>query len=132
MSSRLRTFNSSVGTKIVIGITGFLLFLYLIIHIGGNLLIFFGPEVFNQYAYAMEKQNPLLPIIEIALLLVFLVHIYRTVRMFMENQSARPVAYAQKKFAGKPSRKTAASSTMILSGIWLLSFLVLHVQAFRF
>src|SRR5437879_4286930 len=132
MSSRSGVFGSSVGTKIVIGLTGLALFIYLIIHIGGNLLIFFGPEVFNRYAYAMEEQNPLLPAIEILLLLVFLIHIYKTVRMFLGNQAARPVAYAKKTYAGPPSRKSLASSTMIVSGLWLLMFLLVHVKAFRF
>jgi succinate dehydrogenase / fumarate reductase cytochrome b subunit len=132
MASRRDVFSSSVGTKILIGVTGLALFIYLIIHIGGNLLIFFGPEVFNRYAYVMEAQNPLLPIIEIALLVVFLIHVYKTVRMFLGNQTARPVKYARKKYAGKPSRKTLASSTMIVSGLWLLAFIVIHVKAFRF
>lgn len=132
MASRTPFFSSSVGTKVLIGITGFALFLYLVIHIAGNLLVFFGPAVFNQYAYVMEERNPLLPVIELLLLAVFLVHIYKTVRMFLSNQSARPVRYAQKKPAGRPSRKSLASSTMIVSGLWLLAFLIVHVKAFRF
>jgi succinate dehydrogenase / fumarate reductase cytochrome b subunit len=132
MASRTGLFSSSVGTKILIGVTGFALFLYLLIHIGGNLLVFFGPEVFNQYAYVMEERNPLLPVIEILLLLVFLVHVYKTVTMFVHIQSARPVRYQKKKYAGPPSRKSLASATMIVSGLWLLAFLVVHVKAFRF
>ncbi len=132
MAPRSGLFSSSVGTKILIGITGFALFLYLLIHIAGNLLVFFGPAVFNQYAYVMEERNPLLPVIEILLLLVFLVHVYKTVAMFLANQSARPVRYAKKKYAGAPSRKSLASATMIVSGLWLLTFLLVHVRAFRF
>ena len=52
--------------------------------------------------------------------------------MFLGNQRTRPVGYAQKKYAGPPSRKTFASSTMIVSGLWLLAFLIVHVKAFRF
>jgi succinate dehydrogenase / fumarate reductase, cytochrome b subunit len=132
MAARTRVFSTSVGTKLLIGITGLALFIYLLIHIAGNLLIFFGPAVFNRYAYVMEVGNPLLPVIEIALLLVFLLHIYKAVTMFIANQSARPVGYVKKKYAGRPSRKTIASSTMIVSGLWLLIFLVIHVKAFRF
>ena len=132
MATRLRVFSSSVGTKLLIGITGICLFIYLLIHIAGNVLVFFGPDVFNNYAYVMEWKNPLLPVIEIALLLVFLIHIYKTVRMFVGNQAARPVAYAKKKGAGSPSRKSLASTTMIVSGLWLLIFLLIHVKAFRF
>jgi succinate dehydrogenase cytochrome b subunit len=128
----MRVFSSSVWTKILIGLTGLALFIYLVIHIAGNLMVFFGPEAFNNYAYLMEERNPLLPIIEIGLLLVFLVHIYKTVRMVIANQAARPVKYVKKKWAGKPSRKTIASSTMIVSGLWLVAFLIIHVKAFRF
>jgi succinate dehydrogenase / fumarate reductase, cytochrome b subunit len=130
MASRSRVFSSSVGTKILIGITGVTLFLYLLIHITGNLIVFLGPAAFNTYAYTLEG-NPLLPIIELLLLLVFLIHIYKTVRMFLGNQRARPVGYAQKKYAGRPSRKTFASATMIVSGLWLVAFLVIHVKAFH-
>ena len=130
MPSRSHVFSSSVGTKILIGITGVALFLYLLIHIAGNMVVFFGPAAFNKYAYTLEG-NPLLPIVELLLLLVFLVHIYKTVRMFLSNQSTRPIGYAKKKNAGSPSRKTFASSTMIVSGLWLLAFLVIHVKAFH-
>jgi len=131
MTSRSRVFSTSVGTKIVIGVTGIALVLYLLIHIAGNLMVFFGPAVFNRYAYTLEG-NPLLPIVEIGLLLVFLIHIYKTVRMYVGNQRTRPIGYAQRKNAGPPSRKTFASSTMILSGLWLFAFLIVHVKAFRY
>jgi succinate dehydrogenase / fumarate reductase, cytochrome b subunit len=131
MASRSGLFSSSVGTKILIGITGVALVLYLLIHIAGNMMVFLGPAAFNKYAYTLEG-NPLLPIIEIGLLLVFLIHIFKTLRMFLGNQSRRPVRYAQRKYAGRPSRKTVASSTMIVSGLWLLAFLVIHVKTFRF
>jgi succinate dehydrogenase / fumarate reductase cytochrome b subunit len=131
MSSRLRVFQSSVGTKILIGLTGLALVLYLIIHVAGNMMVFFGPEVFNRYAYTLEG-NPLIPVVEIGLLLVFLVHVFKAIRMFVDNQRARPVRYVQKRYAGPPSRKTFASSTMIFSGLWLLIFIVVHVRAFRY
>ena len=131
MSSRRRVFNSSVGMKLLIGVTGLALFIYLVIHIIGNLVVFLGPAAFNKYAFTLEG-NPLLPIIEIGLLLIFLLHVYKTVRMFLANQMARPVRYTKKKFAGRPSRKTIASATMIVSGLWLLVFIIIHVKAFRY
>jgi succinate dehydrogenase / fumarate reductase cytochrome b subunit len=131
MSSRLRFLDSSVGSKFLIGVTGFLLVLYLIVHIVGNLMVFGGPDFFNHYAEYLES-NPLLPLIEVALLLLFLLHIYKTVRMFIGNQAARPVRYAQKRSAGYTSRKNFASTTMILTGLWLVVFLLVHVRAFRF
>jgi succinate dehydrogenase / fumarate reductase cytochrome b subunit len=131
MASRIGVFATSVGTKLLIGVTGIALFLYLLIHIAGNLMVFGGPAVFNKYAYTLEG-NPLIPIVEIGLLLIFLLHVYKTVRMFLDNQQARPVAYVQKKYAGRPSRKSLASSTMIASGLWLFAFIIVHVRAFRY
>ena len=131
MASRSRVFQSSVGTKILIGLTGFSLVLYLVIHVAGNMMVFFGPAVFNRYAYTLEG-NPLIPIVEIGLLLFFLVHVFKTIKMFLDNQMARPVPYVRKRSAGPPSRKTFASATMIFSGLWLLIFIVVHVRAFRY
>jgi succinate dehydrogenase / fumarate reductase cytochrome b subunit len=131
MASRLRFFSSSVGTKVLIGATGFLLFLYLIIHIAGNVMVFLGRDTFNQYSHTLAN-NPLVPVIEIGLLIVVLIHIFRTVTMYLANQRARPIGYARKKYAGPPSRKTFASSTMILSGLWLLVFLLIHVKTFKY
>jgi succinate dehydrogenase / fumarate reductase cytochrome b subunit len=123
MASRHGVFSSSVGTKIAIGLTGVLLFVYLLIHIAGNLVVFLGPAAFNKYAFTLES-NPLLPVIELVLLSWFVIHIYKTVRMFLGNQRTRPIAYAKKQRAGHTSRKS-------YSGLWLLAFLVIHVKAFH-
>jgi succinate dehydrogenase / fumarate reductase cytochrome b subunit len=128
--TRLRVFSSSVGTKLLIGITGLALFGYLLIHIAGNLVVFLGPNAFNRYAFVLES-NPLLIVIELLLLLVFLIHIYKAVTMFLANQAARPVNYVQKKSAGYTTRKSFASTTMIVSGLWLLVFIVIHAKTFR-
>src|SRR3954468_9409078 len=105
MSSRIRVFATSVGTKLLIGSTGLALFLFLITHIAGNALILLGPTAFNHYSHTLTS-NPLIPAIEIGLVLVFLVHIYKTVTMYLGNQQARPVSYQVKKSQGRPSRKS--------------------------
>lgn len=117
--------------KLLIGVTGLALFLYLITHIAGNALIFFGADTFNQYAHILTS-NPLIPVVEIGLLLIFLVHVYKAATMFLGNQRARPVKYVMKKSQGAPSRRTFASQTMIVSGLWLLVFIVIHVKAFKY
>ena len=132
MAQRARFLSSSVGTKIIIGLSGLFLVLYLLIHVGGNLLVFFGPRVFNNYAYNMEVRNPTLPILEILILIGFLIHIYKTITMYLANRAARPVSYVKKERAGYTSRKSFASSTMIFGGLWVIIFLVIHVKAFRF
>ena len=101
--------------------TGLLLFAYMVLHLAGNVLIFAGREIFNEYSHKLIS-NPLIIPIEIGLLLVFLLHIYKTVTMWMANQAARPVGYQKKALAGHTSRKSLASSTMIASGLIVLVF----------
>jgi succinate dehydrogenase / fumarate reductase cytochrome b subunit len=126
-----RYFSSSVGTKLLIGITGLLLFAYLILHLAGNALIFAGRDIFNEYSHKLIS-NPLLIPIEIGLLLVFLLHVYKAVRMMAANRAARPVGYAKKMPARHTSRKSFASSTMIASGVIIFLFIIVHVKQFKF
>lgn len=130
-SNLRRVFSSSVGTKLLIGLTGLALFAYLITHLVGNAIIFFGQDAFNGYAHTLIS-NPIIIVVEIGLLLVFLLHIYQTVSMWIANQAARPVRYAKKEMAGHTSRKSLASSTMIFSGLLTLLFVLIHVKQFKY
>ena len=131
MATFRRLFSSSVGTKLLLGLTGLLLFLYLILHLAGNALIFAGPAIFNEYSH-MLISNPLIVPIEIALLLVFLLHVYKAITNYVANRSARPVGYELKRYAGHTSRKSFASSTMIWSGLVVFVFIIIHVKQFKY
>jgi succinate dehydrogenase / fumarate reductase cytochrome b subunit len=124
-------FSTSVGTKVLIGATGLLLFLYLVLHVLGNALIFFGPRTFNGYSQFLIS-NPLIVPVEIGLLLVFLLHVYKTVTNWANNRRARPNAYYKRRWAGPPSRKSIASSTMIWGGLITFAFVLVHLQQFKF
>ena len=58
MTIRRSFLGSLITTKLIIGVTGILLFLYLILHIAGNLMVFLGRETFNTYSHALIS-NPL-------------------------------------------------------------------------
>src|SRR5262245_11854997 len=126
-----RVFTSSVGTKLLIGLTGLALFAYLILHLAGNVLIFAGPDTFNEYSHRLIS-NPLIVPIEIGLLAIFMLHIYKTFSNYVANRTARPVGYEMKKYAGHTSRKSLASSTMIWSGLVIAFFVIVHVKQFKF
>jgi succinate dehydrogenase / fumarate reductase, cytochrome b subunit len=128
---RSRAFSSSIGSKLLIALTGLGLFIFLVGHLSGNLLFIVGPAAFNEYGHTMVN-NPLIYAIEAGLAAVFLLHIYKTVRLYTGAKSARPVGYARKRWAGGPSRKTWASTTMILTGIVTFAFVILHLRAFKF
>ena len=131
MTPRWNAFSSSVVEKLLIALTGLALFLYLVVHLIGNTLLFLGPTMFNGYAHALIS-NPLVIPIEIGLAAIFILHVYKTSVMWWRNRGARPVAYEQKRWAGAPSRKSWASSTMIYTGALTAIFVVLHVKAFKY
>ena len=132
MPSRFsRLFSSSVGTKLLMGLTGVALFVYMLLHLAGNALILAGPDVFNEYSHALIS-NPLILPIEIGLLAIFLIHIYKAITLWTANSAARPVSYGKKALAGHTSRKSLSSTTMIGSGLFILVFVVIHVKQFRF
>jgi succinate dehydrogenase / fumarate reductase cytochrome b subunit len=126
-----RVFSSSVGTKLLIGTSGLLLFLYLVLHLVGNLMVFAGQETFNHYAHALIS-NPLVVPVEIGLLLIFLIHIYKTITNYVRNQRARNIAYEKKSWAGHTSRKSIASTTMIWTGLITLVFVIIHVAQIKY
>ena len=130
MTSR-RFLSSLITTKLIVGVTGLLLFLYLVLHIAGNLMVFLGQDVFNRYSHALIS-NPLVVPVEIGLLAVFVIHLFKAISMTLENRAARPTPYAVKKMAGGASQKSLASSTMILTGLALLVFIPIHVTMFKY
>lgn len=120
---------SSVMKKQAMGVTGLLLCGFLVSHLAGNCLIYFGPEAFNTYAHKLVT-NPLIYIAEAILALIFLSHIALAARLTIENKMARPTSYYMRQATGRGS--TLASSTMPITGIIILIFLVLHIIQFKF
>jgi succinate dehydrogenase / fumarate reductase cytochrome b subunit len=131
MSTFRRVFSSSVGTKLLMGVTGLLLFLYLLLHLAGNAIIFAGRDSFNTYSH-MLISNPLIVPVEIGLLLIFLLHIYKAVTNYVRNQRARPVGYQKKEWAHDKSRKSVSSTTMIWTGLVIVLFVIIHVSQFKY
>src|SRR5437016_13964682 len=97
MNIATHIFRSSLGKKYVMAVSGFVLFLFVIGHLAGNLQVFLGPEAINRYGHFLQS-NPEL-IWPARLLLLFLVglHIWAAVKLSSGNKAARPVSYAQYK-----------------------------------
>jgi succinate dehydrogenase / fumarate reductase, cytochrome b subunit len=131
MTTRRSFFGSLITTKLIVAVTGILLFAYLILHIAGNLMVFLGRDTFNTYSHALIS-NPLVVPVEIGLIVVVLIHLFKAITMTVQNQQARPAKYAKKEWAGGTSRKSVASSSMILTGVALLVFIPIHVWMFKY
>lgn len=133
MLSKLR-FNTVVGKKIVMAITGLALCVFLVGHLAGNLLLLWGKDKFNAYA-AFLTPLPILPIIQLGLIAILLLHVIDALVLVKGNYEARPVPYQSKKWGrskSKKSKKTWASTFMMWSGIIILIFIVFHVWHFKY
>jgi succinate dehydrogenase / fumarate reductase cytochrome b subunit len=124
---------SSVGKKIITAITGLGLYLYIMLHLAGNLTLFAkDPGLFNRYAHFLTGFGWLLIIIELGLLLLFLIHIIGGIIVYLGKLRARPDGYVRYESAGVPSKKTVSSTTMIWTGLVIGLFATLHVITFKY
>lgn len=124
-----RLWTASIGKKFWMAVTGVLLVAFLLAHLAGNLLLYVDSNgrAFDAYARAMES-NPLIPVAEVGLLALFVAHIAMALRVTAENRDARRHGYRVR--ASKGAR-TLASSSMAVTGIVVLVFLVIHIIDFR-
>jgi succinate dehydrogenase / fumarate reductase cytochrome b subunit len=127
----LRFFSSSVGTKVLIALTGLGFAGFLVTHLAANLLVLVAPAAYNEYSHTLIS-NPLIYVAEAGLVLLFVTHAYKAVANVFRNRAARPHRYDTKRRAGHTSRKSLASTTMIVTGCWLLVFIVIHLKTFKF
>ncbi|MCX2478717.1 succinate dehydrogenase cytochrome b subunit [Pedobacter sp. MC2016-15] len=128
MASFGNAFSSSIGKKLIMGITGLFLILFLIVHCFINSLIFLndGGLIFNLGAHFMAT-NWLIRGSEVILMLGLIVHAVQGLRLTFQNQAARPVKYAVNN--GNANSKWYSRS-MGLLGTLLLIFLIVHLSNF--
>lgn len=109
--------------------TGLLLVGFLVVHLAGNLLLYADKPsaAFDAYAKKLDE-NPLLPVAEIALAALFVVHIGFALRLNLENKEARAQGYAVRASLGK---RTVSSASMVVTGLLVLLFLAIHLYDFR-
>jgi succinate dehydrogenase / fumarate reductase cytochrome b subunit len=120
-----KSLTSSIGKKFVMAITGFSLISFLVIHLAGNLTLYFGPEAFNGYVETLDIVKPLIRIIEVILALVFIFHILDGTLLYFENKKAKSGRYA---INASSKNSSIFSRTMIWTGAIVFVFLVLHLS----
>lgn len=133
MNRWIRLVTSSLGKKFVMGITGLLLCLFLVVHLGGNLLLYVGPEAYNHYAHALHSQEWFVKIAEAGLVLLFGLHIVLAFWTTRENRSARKTRYEVKESKLQDRLLLGwirPETWMFISGAIVLGFLILHLSDF--
>ena len=119
--------NSSIGKKFTMAITGSFLVIFLVVHLIGNLTLYFGADAFNSYVLTLDVVKPIIRVIELVLLTAFILHIFNGVRLWLENKRARSLNY---KVSGSSENSTLFSRTMFVTGSIVFIFLVLHLGTF--
>jgi succinate dehydrogenase / fumarate reductase, cytochrome b subunit len=121
-------FSSSLGKKYIMAVTGFVMFLFVLGHLAGNLQIFLGPEAINRYGHFLQSNPEIIWPARIILLLMLILHVWSAVRLSAENKAARPIAYG----SWQPVGSTYASRTMLMSGLIVFAFIFYHLLHFTF
>ncbi|OIP40447.1 MAG: hypothetical protein AUK47_08520 [Deltaproteobacteria bacterium CG2_30_63_29] len=122
-----RFLTSPIGRKVMMGLTGLLLILFLVGHLVGNLLLFKGSADFNNYSRTLLSTWLIYPV-EIGLLVMFLYHAVSGVAVWWTARTTNPTPYDIKVSRMSPaSRKGFSSSTMIYTGVIVLLFLAVHL-----
>ena len=85
----LKFLNSSIGKKFMMAVTGSFLLIFLLIHLIGNITLFFGAGAFNAYVSALDTIKPLIRVVEVVLLAAFILHIYNGLRLWLENKKTQ-------------------------------------------
>jgi succinate dehydrogenase / fumarate reductase cytochrome b subunit len=121
-------FNSSIGKKIVMALTGIFLVVFLVVHCYVNANVFFSnaEENFNRAAHFMGT-NLLIRITEVGLFAGFILHIVQGYKLELQNRAKRKSRYAVT--AGNKTSKWYSRSMAIL-GTLILLFLIVHLAHF--
>jgi succinate dehydrogenase / fumarate reductase, cytochrome b subunit len=122
--------NSSIGKKYVMAVTGLIMIAFLIVHMLGNLKIFYGPTDFNSYAAWLRTiGEPVLHsswylwIQRVVLLAAVLLHITAAAQLSRRDVAARPIKYSH----GQRAQATFATRTMRWGGVILALFIIFHI-----
>jgi len=118
-----RFYESTIGKKAIMAVTGLILFGFLIVHMLGNLQVFLGRDVMNHYAETLHGNPALLWTARTILLISVALHIWASIQLSIIKKDARPVSYVKRANVGS----SWASRSMMLSGPIIVAFVVFHL-----
>jgi succinate dehydrogenase / fumarate reductase cytochrome b subunit len=117
---------SSVGRKIIMAVTGFVLVAFVCVHLLGNSSIFIGADAINAYAQKLHSLGPFVWVFRLVMLAAFAIHIFFGIQLTLENRAATP----EKNVQIKRLKTGFGAETMIVSGLVMLAFVIYHLLHF--
>jgi succinate dehydrogenase / fumarate reductase cytochrome b subunit len=128
-------YDSAIGKKAVMAITGIFLFGWIFLHMLGNLKVYTGAEHYNAYArFLITMGAPLLPnksaliIVRTLLIAAAVLHIVAATQLTIMNRLARPIGYRERDYVAA----TYAARTMRWGGVIILLFVIYHLLHLTF
>ena len=127
-TSITRFYDSSIGKKILIALTGIVLVGFVLGHMIGNLLVFAGRDAINEYGHFLQTAGHGMGV-WVARVVIFgsiILHVILTVQVTKRNRASRENKY------GKEHTQVASKSSrmMIVSGLTILAFFIYHILHF--
>ncbi|MGD8439111.1 MAG: succinate dehydrogenase cytochrome b subunit [Holophagae bacterium] len=119
-------YDSTLGKKILMAVTGAFLFLFVLAHMTGNMLLYVGPEALNAYGHKLQSNLALLWAFRLTMLVAVSVHVIASVQLWLRNRRSRPVKYRE----FNPPAVDYAARTMVWSGPIILAFILYHLAHF--
>jgi succinate dehydrogenase / fumarate reductase, cytochrome b subunit len=118
-------FGSTVGQKVVMAVTGLILFGFVVGHMVGNLQLYLGADAMNHYAVFLREflHGGGLWLVRAVLLLAVALHVWAATALTLTSRRARPVGYRVQQYR----EADYASRTMRWSGPILLLFIIYHL-----
>jgi len=125
--------DSSIGKKVLLGITGLSWVAFAIGHfIGNTTLLIQDSDPFNKYAHFLISLGTLIYLVEAVLAASLLIHMFYAAKVTYENFRARPTSYKKNKRVKGASKRGFATASMIYTGVLLIVFLVIHINNFKY
>lgn len=121
-------FQSSIGKKVLMALSGLMLVGFTIAHVMGNLLIFRGPAALNAYGQKLRDLGALLWMARAGLLAALVIHVWTSIALSIENRRARPRGYTLHHMR----RTTLAARFMLISGLAVVVYMAYHLLHFTF
>ncbi|MGH7581690.1 MAG: succinate dehydrogenase cytochrome b subunit [Gemmatimonadales bacterium] len=123
MNRLFALWDTTVGKKVAMAATGFVMILFLISHMVSNVLIFSNPHHLDTYAAWLRSLGPALWVARAVLLACVLIHIAAAYQLTRRARAARPVAYRRHEL----QVATYAARTMRWGGVLLIAFIIFHL-----
>jgi succinate dehydrogenase / fumarate reductase cytochrome b subunit len=131
VGSRPSLYSTSVGKKYAMAISGMVLMAFVLLHMIGNLKLYFGAASLDRYSHWLRTVGePALPeqwllfAVRFVLVVALVIHVHAAYELTKVNRRARPDAYRSKR---DYVAADFASRTMRWTGVIVLLFVVFHL-----